>query len=80
MGEAVLTLKNTGKIGFKFSITHYQKEDEEDEAWVQMKAQGKTGQQTDPQQQEDAEQNENGQEVRPGWPVVFPAVVSLSWM
>ncbi|XP_029289106.1 hydrocephalus-inducing protein homolog [Cottoperca gobio] len=60
-GEAEVTLRNTGKMGFKFSIIHPQREDEEagDEAGGQRKAL-------------EEEQNEKAQEVRPGWPMVIP--------
>ncbi|KAI3370851.1 hypothetical protein L3Q82_007368 [Scortum barcoo] len=57
-GMAELTLRNTGKIGFKFNIIH--PEDEEEEAGGQMKAL--------------EEQNEIEEEVRPGQPVVNPTM------
>ncbi|KAK5867885.1 hypothetical protein PBY51_012341 [Eleginops maclovinus] len=55
-GEAKVTLRNTGKMGFKFSIIYPKREEEEA---GQMKALVE-------------KQTENGQEVRPGQPMVTP--------
>nr|XP_029134421.1 hydrocephalus-inducing protein homolog [Labrus bergylta] len=75
VGEAEVTLRNTGKIGFKFSIIDLQREDEEEadkEAKGWMKALEEVEQQQDAQKQKDNEENETGQEVRPGQPMVIP--------
>ncbi|XP_047451812.1 hydrocephalus-inducing protein homolog [Mugil cephalus] len=76
VGEVEVTLRNTGKVGFKYSITHAQREeeDEEEEAGRQMKALEEDMQQTDAQLQTDNEECEEGQEVRPGCPMVIPSV------
>lgn len=75
-----MTLRNTGKVGFKYSITHPQKEEEEEEdAGGQMKALEEDMQQTDAQLQHDNERSGEGQEVRPGWPMVVPPEVSPLW-
>ncbi|XP_056273332.1 hydrocephalus-inducing protein homolog [Pseudoliparis swirei] len=58
-GEAEVTLRNTGKMGFKFSILHPKKEDEEEGG---------------ERKGLEEEQNENGQEVVPGHPMVIPAM------
>lgn len=71
--EAELTLRNTGKVGFEYSITDPQREDESDEgAGGQRKAleEGEL-------HQNDSEQNTNGLEVRLGQPVVFPPMVRI---
>ncbi|XP_030281249.1 hydrocephalus-inducing protein homolog isoform X1 [Sparus aurata] len=66
--EAELTLRNTGKVGFEYSITDPQREDESDEgAGGQRKALEEAE-----LHQNDSEQNTNGLEVRLGQPVVFP--------
>ncbi|XP_068458365.1 hydrocephalus-inducing protein homolog isoform X2 [Clinocottus analis] len=57
-GEAEVTLRNTGKMGFEFNILYPQNED--DEAGGERKT---------PEEL----QNENGQEVVPGRPMVIPA-------
>ncbi|XP_075327326.1 hydrocephalus-inducing protein homolog [Odontesthes bonariensis] len=68
VGEVEVLLRNTGKVGFKFSIIHPPGGDEE-EAGAQIKVQEEHH-----QQQEVNENHEEGQEVRPGWPVLIPAV------
>lgn len=63
-GNAEVTLRNTGKIGFKFNIIHPEDEEEADEeAGREMKAL--------------EEQNE--EDVRPGRLMVIPTMVSSSW-
>ena len=80
VGEAEVTLRNTGKVGFKFSIIHPQKEDETDEeAEGQRKVLEKDEKQPDLGQREDSGQNEEGQKVKPGQPMAIPAWVRLSW-
>ncbi|KAM7413943.1 hypothetical protein PAMA_018980 [Pampus argenteus] len=77
VGEAKVILRNTGKVGFKFSIEQLQKEEEEEadeEAGGQRKVPEEDEQQPDARQEKDNEQNEAGQEVRPGQPVVIPTV------
>lgn len=79
-GEAEVTLRNTGKVGFEFSIIDPQREDEADEeGGRQRKAQEKAEQQPDALQQKYNKQTEKGQEVRPGRPMVIPTMVSSSW-
>lgn len=58
-------MKNTGKVGFNFTITHCQSEEEEADkgSGRRMKAQKDGG-------------LEKKMEVRPGRPMVIPAVVS----
>lgn len=73
VGEAKVILRNTGKVRFKFSIQRTQKEEEEEEADEET-----GGQKKDEQLEEDTEQNEEGQEVRPGQPMVIPSMVSSS--
>ncbi|XP_053175951.1 hydrocephalus-inducing protein homolog [Scomber japonicus] len=69
VGEAKVILRNTGKVRFKFSIQRTQKEEEEEEADEET-----GGQKKDEQLEEDTEQNEEGQEVRPGQPMVIPSM------
>ncbi|XP_070763174.1 hydrocephalus-inducing protein homolog [Enoplosus armatus] len=66
--EAEVTLRNTGKIGFQFSITHPQREEADEEAGGQEEEE----QQPDARQQKDNERSEERQEVRPGRPMVIP--------
>ncbi|XP_073328914.1 hydrocephalus-inducing protein homolog [Pagrus major] len=66
--EAELTLRNTGKVGFEYSITDPQREDESDEEAVRQRKALEEAE----LQQNDSEQNTNGQEVRLGQPVVIP--------
>ncbi|XP_037834213.1 hydrocephalus-inducing protein homolog [Kryptolebias marmoratus] len=65
VGEVELTVTNTGKVGFNFSITHPQSEEEEEKAdeggRPQIKALKDEG-------------LGKKLEVRPGWPMVIPAV------
>ncbi|XP_031731518.1 hydrocephalus-inducing protein homolog isoform X1 [Anarrhichthys ocellatus] len=62
-GEAEVTLRNTGKMGFKFSIIGHQKKDEE------------AGEEAGGQRKDlEEEQNEEGQDVIPGRPMVIPAM------
>lgn len=82
VGEAKVILRNTGKVGFKFSIEQPQNEEEEEtdeEGGGQKKVPEEDKQPPDARQEKDSEQNEEGQEVRPGQPVVIPTVVSSSW-
>lgn len=68
-----MILRNTGKVRFKFSIHQPQKVEEEeadDDEAGRLKR--------DERLEEDTEQNEEGQEVRPGQPIVIPSVVSSS--
>ncbi|KAM7396206.1 hypothetical protein PAMP_019263 [Pampus punctatissimus] len=76
VGEGKVILRNTGKVGFKFSIELLQKEEEEadEEAGGQRKVPEEDEQQPDARQEKDNEQNEGVQEVRPGQPVVIPTV------
>ncbi|XP_049928998.1 hydrocephalus-inducing protein homolog isoform X2 [Epinephelus moara] len=63
-GEAEVTLRNTGKVGFKFSIIQPQSEDEEE-----------AGEATGGQRKAiEGEQNEKEQELRPGQPMVIPNI------
>nr|XP_046249402.1 hydrocephalus-inducing protein homolog [Scatophagus argus] len=74
-GEAKVTLRNTGKVGFKFSIIDPQTEDGVDEVGGgHRKALEEATQQPDAQQQNEYEQNEKGQDVRPGRPIVIPTM------
>ncbi|XP_069028847.1 hydrocephalus-inducing protein homolog [Embiotoca jacksoni] len=66
--EVEVNLRNTGKVGFKFSIKHLPGDEEEEadeESEGQMKALEEDWQHKD---------IEGGREVRPGWPVVIPTV------
>ncbi|XP_054864966.1 hydrocephalus-inducing protein homolog [Amphiprion ocellaris] len=71
VGEVEVMLRNTGKVGFKFSICpqNGSKEEADEESGGELKAWEEDG-----QQQEDSKLNEEEQEVRPGWPTVIPAV------
>ncbi|KAM9351908.1 hydrocephalus-inducing protein homolog [Symphorus nematophorus] len=72
-GEAHVILRNTGKMGFEFSIIDPEREDEADEeAGGERKALEEAEQQPDSQQQKDDEQHKRRQEVRPGRPMVIP--------
>lgn len=64
-GEVQVTLRNTGKVGFEFSITNPQRDDEadEEEGW----------------QKTCNTKNKTEGEVRPGQPLVIPSMVSSSW-
>lgn len=66
IAKAVITLKNTGKVGFEFCITDSQREGE---------AKVEAG---DALLQNDQEENDKEQELRPGQPMVIPAKVSSS--
>ncbi|XP_059190373.1 hydrocephalus-inducing protein homolog [Centropristis striata] len=59
-GEAWVTLRNTGKVGFKFSIIHPESEDEE-AAEEERKAL-------------EEEHNDTEEEIRPGRPLVIPTM------
>lgn len=76
-----MTLRNSGKVGFRFSIVLLQ-EDEvaEEEAGAQHEEQ-----QPDARKEKEQEGKEEGQkafpaELRPGQPMVIPATVSLAWL
>lgn len=72
VGEAEMTIRNIGKMGFRFSIIHPDREDE-DEADDEAGRQRKTlKEHTDAKMQE----NYEGQEVRPGQPIFIPTTVS----
>ncbi|XP_076588631.1 hydrocephalus-inducing protein homolog [Chaetodon auriga] len=71
-GEAELTLRNTGKLGFEFRIIDPDREDGSDEEAEGQRQAREDSKQPDAQQQKDYEQNEKGQEVRPGQPMVIP--------
>ncbi|XP_074533739.1 hydrocephalus-inducing protein homolog [Halichoeres trimaculatus] len=75
VGEAEVTLRNTGKMGFKFIITDSQREDKgeaDKEAGGWREAPEDTEQQSDTWQQKANEGNEKEPVVRPGQPVVIP--------
>ncbi|XP_034542457.1 hydrocephalus-inducing protein homolog isoform X2 [Notolabrus celidotus] len=75
VGEAEVTLRNTGKMGFKFTIIDPQREDEEEsdkEAEGRREALEKSEQQLDIWQQKANEENEKEPAIRPGLPVVIP--------
>ncbi|XP_026166304.1 hydrocephalus-inducing protein-like isoform X3 [Mastacembelus armatus] len=75
VGEGEVTLRNTGKVGFKFTIIHPQWEEEaDDEAWGQSKFLEADDQHLLTGQQKDKEENEEGQEVRPGQLTVTPTM------
>lgn len=74
-----MTLRNTGKLGFKFSILQEDDEGADEETGVQKMALDMDEQQPDARQQKDNEQNDKGQEVIPGRPMVIPSMVSSSW-
>lgn len=78
-GEAEVTLRNTGKLGFEFRIIDPEREDEADEEAGGQRKVVEEAKQPDAEQQKDFEQNEKGQEVRPGRPMVIPTTVSSSW-
>lgn len=65
IGEVEIIVKNTGKVGFNFTIIHCPSEEEEADkgAGHRIKAQKDGG-------------LEKKMEVRPGRPMVIPAVVS----
>ena len=69
-----MTLRNTGKVGFQFNITLPQKEEESEEEYIEetRKAQEEEEQQRDAK---DNGENEELQKVRPGRPMVVPALV-----
>ncbi|XP_045894223.1 hydrocephalus-inducing protein homolog [Micropterus dolomieu] len=73
-GEAEVTLRNTGKLGFKFSILQEDDEGADEETGVQKMALDMDKQQPDARQQKDNEQNDKGQEVIPGRPMVIPSM------
>ncbi|XP_022605572.1 hydrocephalus-inducing protein homolog [Seriola dumerili] len=75
VGEAEMTLRNTGKVGFKFSIIYPPREEDnesDEEAEGQRKAPEEDEQQPDARQQKDNGQNE--EKVRPGQPMVIPSL------
>ncbi|KAM6936867.1 hydrocephalus-inducing protein homolog [Xenentodon cancila] len=79
VGKVDVTLRNTGKVGFKYSIIHPQSEEDEEakadeESGVQIKALQREMQLPDVQQQHNNEKQEKRLKVRPGWPTVIPAV------
>ncbi|XP_026221932.1 hydrocephalus-inducing protein homolog [Anabas testudineus] len=76
VGEAELTIRNTGKVGFNFSIIHPGREEDEanDEAGGQRENLEEVKQHPAARQQKDNAQNDEGQEVRPGQPIVIPTV------
>ncbi|XP_010776308.1 hydrocephalus-inducing protein-like [Notothenia coriiceps] len=59
-GEADVTLRNTGRMGFTFNIIYPKRED------------GEAGEEAGQKKALVEEQTENGQEVRPGQPMVTP--------
>ncbi|CAB1432186.1 unnamed protein product [Pleuronectes platessa] len=67
VGEGEVTLRNTGKVGFRFNITHPQNQEE---AAALRKASEEEEQQQDAK---DNGENEELQIVRPGQPMVVPA-------
>ncbi len=75
-----MILRNSGKLGFNFSIIDPQKSDKsEDETEGQRKVLEEAKLQLDTQQQKGFKQDERGQEVRPGCPVIIPNMVSSPW-
>lgn len=73
--EANVTLRNTGKVGFKFSIFHPDMEAtaDEEEGGLEM------DDQPDVQQQKQLSQSQEERDLWPGRPVVIPATVSSSF-
>ncbi|GAA6221266.1 hydrocephalus-inducing protein homolog [Lates japonicus] len=77
VAEAEVTLRNTGKVGFKFSIIHPQKEGKdvaEEEAGGQRRALEEEEQQPDARQQKDNVLIEEGEKIRPGQLMVIPTL------
>ncbi|XP_034444093.1 hydrocephalus-inducing protein homolog [Hippoglossus hippoglossus] len=76
VGEAEVTLRNTGKVGFEFNITHPQKEEEQEEEQEEETAGPRKAPEEEEQQQDakDNGENEELQKVRPGQPMVVPAL------
>lgn len=75
-----MTLRNTGKVGFQFSIIHPLREevqDAKDEAEGEREAL-EADKHLDKRPQEDSGQNCGRQDVRPGQVLVIPTMVSLS--
>ncbi|KAF7656194.1 hypothetical protein LDENG_00045050 [Lucifuga dentata] len=71
--EAVVTLKNNGKVGFRFSIIQRQGEEEADEEVEEKrKALDEEEQQLDTRCQKENKQKDGLEEVRPGQLVVIP--------
>lgn len=73
--EAKVTLRNTGKVGFKFSIFDPDMEAtaDEEEGAPEM------DDQPDVQQQKQLKQSQEGRYIWPGRPVVIPTTVSSSF-
>lgn len=65
IGEVEIIVKNTGKVGFNFTIIHCQSEEQEADKgaglWIKTQKDGGL---------------EKTMEVRPGRPMVIPALVS----
>lgn len=82
VGKIDVTLRNTGKVGFNFSIKSLQREEEEAEAkagkesGAQTKALQPDSQLPDVQEKNENEKQEKEQVVVPDLPMVIPAVVS----
>lgn len=74
VAEAEVILRNTGRLGFKFSIIDPQREEKADEEEGEQRKVLEDAEQQPYVQQQD----ENGLEVTPGRPRVVPAAVSSS--
>ncbi|KAF3689156.1 Hydrocephalus-inducing protein Hy-3 [Channa argus] len=75
VGEAEVTLRNTGRVGFKFSIIHHRRDKDiegNQDAKGQKKAPGKESQHLDAREHIDTKQENDEQEVIPGHPTVIP--------
>ncbi|XP_029009061.1 hydrocephalus-inducing protein homolog isoform X2 [Betta splendens] len=72
VGKAEMTITNTGRMGFNFSIEHpnRQAQDADEKPGRHRK---KNTQHLSARQQKDEEQNDERQEVRPGMPIVIPS-------
>lgn len=75
VAEAEVILRNTGRLGFKFSIIDPQREEKADEEEGEQRKVLEDAEQQPYVQQQD----ENGLEVTPGRPRVVPDAVSSSW-
>ncbi|XP_041651130.1 hydrocephalus-inducing protein homolog [Cheilinus undulatus] len=73
VGEAEVTLKNTGKIGFKFLIIDLQSGDNE-EAEGKKKNSEEAEQPPNAQQRKSHGEIKKGEEIRPGQPMVIPSM------
>ncbi|KAM4733696.1 hydrocephalus-inducing protein homolog isoform 3-T4 [Anableps anableps] len=79
VGEVEMCVRNTGKVGFDFSIRYFQiaKENKRVDQWDGTLINSNDGD-TDTEQLKGNSKQQERLKIRPGWPIVIPAVGYIS--